>query len=233
MTSTASDHLATVPGVLLVQNDVAAGCEEEFNRWYQAQHVPERLAVPGFRSARRYRAVDDGPAYMAVYECESIEVFASSAYQERLANPTDWTRKIMPGFRNMLRSACRQTWSAGAGVGGSAIIVQCRPEAGREDGARSYVEDTLTPDLMRSAEFVRVSLWEADAAYTGGPSPEAVLRGGADKNADWVLFLESSDPELSSPAIDMQAGARAAREAGLLLDARHAYRLMHARFRDQ
>jgi hypothetical protein len=229
MTSSARDHPAPVPGVLLVQNDVAAGCEEEFNRWYQGQHVPERLAVPGFRSARRYRAVDDGPAYMAVYECDSIEVLASSVYRERLANPTEWTVKIMPGFRNMLRSACRQTWSAGAGVGGSAIIVQGRPEAGREDGARRYVEDALTPDLMESAEFVRVSLWEADAAYTGGQSPEAVLRGGADRNADWVLFLESSDPKLSASAFDMQANARAAREAGLLLDSRHAYRLMHAR----
>jgi hypothetical protein len=233
MTSTARGHPATVPGVLLVQNDVAAGFEAEFNRWYQAQHVPERLAVPGFRSARRYRAVDGGPAYMAVYECDSIEVLASSVYRERLANPTDWTVKIMPGFRNMLRSACRETWASGAGAGGSAIIVQGRAEARREESARRFVEDTLTPELMQSAAFVRVSLWEADAAYTGGPSPEAALRGGADKNADWVLFLESWDLEQSASAIDIQAIDRAASTAGLLLGARHSYRLMHARYRDQ
>ena len=100
------------PGVLLVLNDVVGASEEEFNRWYQQQHIPERLGVPGFKTARRYRAVDAQPAYMAVYECESIDVFASKTYLERLANPTDWTKKAMPSLRNMLRSACREAWSA-------------------------------------------------------------------------------------------------------------------------
>lgn len=102
-----------VPGVLLVLNDILEASEEEFNRWYQQQHVPERLAVPGFKTARRYRVVDGGRAYMAVYECESIGVLASETYLERLGNPSDWTRRVLPGFRKMLRAACRETWSAG------------------------------------------------------------------------------------------------------------------------
>jgi hypothetical protein len=217
------DH-ADVPGVLLVLNDVVAAAEDEFNRWYQQQHVPERLAVPGFRTARRYHAVDGQPAYMAVYECDSIEVFASAAYQARLAQPTDWTRKIMPSFRNMLRSACRQTWTAGA-----AVIVQCKPQRGREDLARRFVKDKLANDIMQPAALVRMSLWEADAAATGGPSPEMALRGGPDKSADWVLFLESYDLTKFASAIDTRLWAEAAREAGLRLDSWGQYRLMHAR----
>jgi hypothetical protein len=215
------------PGVLFVTNDVVASYEEEFNRWYQTQHVPERLAVPGFRTARRYRAVGGGPAYMAVYECDSIEVFASKIYQERLANPTEWTRKIMPGFRNMLRSACRETWSSGAGVGGSAIVIQCRPEPGREALARRFVKDRLAPELMQSASLVRMCLWEADSAYTGGASPEALLRGGVDKSADWVLFLESFDLKETASAT-----AAAAQETVLQIDSCTQYRLMHARCGD-
>ncbi|MBK5104531.1 MAG: hypothetical protein JJE42_09805, partial [Burkholderiales bacterium] len=126
MHSAIDEAVPDASGVLLVLNDIVETAEDEFNRWYQQQHVPERLRVPGFRTARRYRAVDGGPAYMAVYECESIAVLASEPYLERLRNPTDWTRKVMPGFRNMLRSACRQTWSLGAGVGGGAIVVQCQ-----------------------------------------------------------------------------------------------------------
>lgn len=220
---------ADVRGVLLVLNDIVAAAEDEFNRWYQQQHVPERLAVPGFRTARRYHAVDGGPAYMAVYECDSIEVFASAAYQARLAHPTGWTRKIMPSFRNMLRSACRQTWAAGAGVGGAAIIVQCKPQPGREDLARRFVTDKLAADIMQPAALVRMALWEADAAATGGPSPEAALRGGPDRSADWVLFLESYDLAISASAIDTQLWAEAAREAGLRLASWTQYRLMHAR----
>jgi len=218
-----------VPGVLLVLNDIAAAAEEEFNRWYQQQHVPERLAVPGFRTARRYSAVDGKPAYMAVYECDSIEVFASAAYQTCLAHPTDWTRKIMPHFCNMLRSACTQTWAAGAGVGGGALIVQCRPVPGSEDRARRFVSERLAADIMQPAALVRMSLWEADAAYTGGASPEMALRGGPDKRADWVLFLESYDLAKSASAIDTQMWAESARGAGLVLDSWNTYRLMHAR----
>jgi len=221
------------PGVLLVLNDVASEFEEEFNRWYQQQHVPERLAVPGFRSARRYRAVDSGPAYMAVYECDSIEVFTSKAYQERLANPTDWTRKVMPGFRNMLRAACRQTWSTGAGVGGAAIIVQCKPAPGRDESARRFVEARLAEELMPSAALVRMSLWEADPDYTGGASPEMALRGGPDRSADWALFFESHDLRKSAAAINLQGLAAAALAAGLLLSSCAKYHLMHARCSEQ
>lgn len=228
MTPTVNNASPDTPGVLLVLNDVVEACDEEFNRWYQQQHIPERLGVPGFRTARRYRAVDGQPAYMAVYECESIDVLRSKAYLERLANPTDWTRKVMPSFRNMLRSACRETWSVGAGVGGGAIVVQCKPTQGRDDAARRFVKDSLAPGLMQSASLVRMSLWEGDAAFTGGPSPEMALRGGFDKSADWVLFLESYDLAKTALALDTQLSAGAAAEMGLLIDPWTGYQLIYA-----
>ena len=218
-----------VPGVLLVMNDVVEAAEEEFNRWYQQQHLLDRLGVPGFNTARRYHAVDGQPAYMAVYECESIDVLKSKAYLERLANPTDWTRKIMPSFRNMLRSACRETWSLGVGVGGAAIVVQCKPVPGRQDAARRFIKDALAPALMQSACLARMSLWEADAEATGGPSPEAILRGGADKSADWIVFLESYDLGKTSAALPAQLAAGAAAESGLSVDSWTRYRLIYAR----
>jgi hypothetical protein len=220
--------LSAAPGILLVLNDVAEGCDEEFNRWYQREHVSDRLGVPGFRTARRYRAIDAHPAYMAVYECESIDVLSSTAYRERLANPTDWTRKVMPGFRNMLRSACSETWSVGEGVGGWAIAVQCKPRNGRQDAAREFVKERLAQALMQSASTVRIALWEADAAVTGGPSPEMALRGGADKSADWVLFLESCDLEQTVAALPRLL-APEADAAGLLIDSWARYQLICAR----
>lgn len=224
-----SKALPVAPGVLLVLNDVVEGSEEEFNRWYQQQHIPERLGVPGFKTARRYHAVDGEPAYMAVYECGSIEVLASKAYQQRLAHPTDWTRKVMPNFRNMLRSACRETWSAGVGVGGGAIVVQCKPIQGGEDAARRFVADHLARGLMQPGSLVRMSLWEADAAVTGGPSPEMALRGSADKSAYWILFLESYDLAKTALALQTQLSACAAGETGLHIDSWSGYQLIYAR----
>lgn len=216
-------------GILLVQNDIAAATEDEFNRWYQQQHIPERLGVPGFRTARRYRALGSGPAYMAVYECDSVHVLKTQAYLERLAHPTEWTAKIMPSFRNMLRSACRQTWTQGSGIGGGAILVQCKPLQGGEETARRWVREDLAQRLAQSAGAVRMSLWEADAAATGGPSPEMALRGGADRSADWVLFLESIDVLQMAQALQAQSPAPAAAQAGLVLDAWSSYQLIYAR----
>lgn len=223
------DHIESdATGILLVLNDIAAATENEFNRWYQQQHIPERLGVPGFRTARRYRALGSGPVYMAVYECDSVGVLGSKAYLERLAHPTEWTRKIMPGFRNMLRSACRQTWTQGSGIGGGATVVLCTPVQGGEETARRWVKQELAQGLAQSAGTVRMSLWEADAAATGGPSPEMALRGGADRSAHWVLFLESIDAAQTAQALQAQWSAPAAAQAGLVLESCSSYQLIYA-----
>src|SRR5437763_10902424 len=56
--------------------------EDAFNAWYDEEHVPLRLAVPGFLSGRRYRAAEpDGPRYLALYDLESLQVLGTDAYQ--------------------------------------------------------------------------------------------------------------------------------------------------------
>jgi hypothetical protein len=48
-------------GLLLVYSDVAAEHDAEFNRWYNEEHIPERLSIPGVLHTARYRAVAGGP----------------------------------------------------------------------------------------------------------------------------------------------------------------------------
>jgi hypothetical protein len=83
-------------GLLMVWAEVPADKEAEFNRWYNEEHVAERLAVPGFLNAARYEAVKGGPKHLAVYELESAEVLESPAYKKVQANPTPWTRRCSP-----------------------------------------------------------------------------------------------------------------------------------------
>jgi hypothetical protein len=83
-------------GLLMVWTDVPADREEEFNRWYNEEHIPERLSVPGFLSAARYEAVKGGPKHLAYYEVESVEVFESDAYRRFKAQPTPWTERCSP-----------------------------------------------------------------------------------------------------------------------------------------
>ena len=83
-------------GLLMVWTDVPADKEAEFNRWYNEEHLAERLAIPGFLNAARYEAVKGGPKHLAVYELENAAVMESPAYKKVQASPTPWTQKIGP-----------------------------------------------------------------------------------------------------------------------------------------
>jgi hypothetical protein len=80
----------------MVWTDVPADKEEEFNRWYNEEHLAERLSVPGFLSAARYEAVKSGPKHLACYELASADVLQSPAYKRVQANPTEWTKRCSP-----------------------------------------------------------------------------------------------------------------------------------------
>lgn len=54
--------------------------DDEFNQWYNEVHVPERMRCPGFLSATRYRALEGGPRYLAVYELDGPEALTTPQY---------------------------------------------------------------------------------------------------------------------------------------------------------
>lgn len=59
----------------VVFTDAVPGKEEEFNAWYDQQHLADVLRVPGFVAARRFKLAQphsDLPGrYLALYEIET------------------------------------------------------------------------------------------------------------------------------------------------------------------
>lgn len=90
-------------GLLLVMIEVDPAHEEEFNRWYNEEHLPERKACPGFLSARRFVAVEGEPKYLALYDLESPEILESEAYQ-KIYPPSEWAKKISKHFVRLVRN---------------------------------------------------------------------------------------------------------------------------------
>ena len=85
-------------GLFIVLLDMPANIEEDFNHWYNEEHIPQLLSLPGFLNAARYVAVKGGPKYMACYELESPEVMNTPEYIDSQKNPTEWTKKVgLPG----------------------------------------------------------------------------------------------------------------------------------------
>lgn len=97
-------------GLLLTLTEPPPAMEEEFNAWYDTEHLPERLAIPGFRSAQRW--VAEVPAgqgkYLATYELDSEAVLSSPEYLARFEGATPWTRRCLGKAVVFRRWACEQ-----------------------------------------------------------------------------------------------------------------------------
>ena len=97
-------------GLLLTLTEPPPAMEEEFNAWYDEEHLPERLAIPGFRSARRWVA-DCAPGegkYLATYELDSPAVLDSPEYLKYFNNQTAWSRRCLGKAVVFRRWACEQ-----------------------------------------------------------------------------------------------------------------------------
>src|ERR1700722_5641451 len=136
-------------GMLLTSMDVDAEHEAEFNRWYDREHLEERVAIEGFIEARRYIAIDGSmPKYLSPYSTETFEVLNSPAYRKALANQTDWSKANIARFANMIRAVARITISRGTGRGAVLGIIRLRPANGGHDKLRDALRIALDPQAI-------------------------------------------------------------------------------------
>ena len=152
-------------GLLLTLTEPPPAMEEEFNAWYDEEHLPERLSIPGFRSARRWVAeVPRGEGkYLATYELDSAAVLESAAYLARFRNQTPWSRRCLGKAVVFKRWACRQVEPGDAephpGAAGLVFtmkpanlagVLQCRrfSAASDEDIFLYELSDLTQPDAL-------------------------------------------------------------------------------------
>lgn len=106
-TQTVPGNLASPKGAggfLLNAMNCAPEGEDEFNKWYEEEHLPFLAAVPGTIAARRYVAPDDAVTthkYLAIYHLESPDVTKTEAWAKAVDTP--WTRQVRPHFQDRVR----------------------------------------------------------------------------------------------------------------------------------
>ena len=186
-------------GVLAFWHDVAPGGDAEFDQWHLREHIPERVAVPGFLRCRRYVTLGEPPKYFYFYETESLDTLQSPAYLARLGDPTPWTRRTMPLVRNNKRTACRLVASTGTGLGGVIATLELGPRAGHEDELRAWLTATALPTAAQHPGVVAGHLLEGDAGVsTAARSDEKKLLATPDALVRWVVLVEGID----APAVE-------------------------------
>jgi hypothetical protein len=174
-------------GFLLVLMQPPANIEEEFNAWYDSEHVPERSAVPGVLTAIRFSSISAAaPKYLAMYDLESESVLESDAYK-RVAgeNSSPWTRRVT-GKTKVYRSVGNQIYPGNAITlrSARATILRFR---GLDASSSESVVAGLRTSFERRASTLQLRVF---AYHVGG-------------KVDFIGFVSSAVPD--SQEVDPKA----------------------------
>lgn len=191
-------------GLLLVMMGVEPAFEDDFNRWYNEEHFPERMACPGFLGGQRFVAVEGTPKYLALYDLESPAVLESEAYR-KISPQSPWTRRVLehvsPSVRNVYVEATPPglpLHTSGSGNGLLSVMIDVDPEH-EEELCRWWDEEHMQERMaiagfLRARRFVALEGRPRYLALYDLESPETVqseeykLRFGA-ASSPWTQRL--------------------------------------------
>jgi hypothetical protein len=205
-------------GMLITLMDADPAEEQDFNRWYDKEHIIERVSIPGFLEARRYAAIAAEPKYLNLYTVEDVDVLRSPAYLEALRNPTPWTAHHMPKFRNFTRAVARVGLSRGQGRGGALAFSRIFSSGGDHGVLRNALLAKLDAVADRA---ISAHLLQADPELSRPPGTSASGAG----TYDWYVFIEGTD-ERDVRALAEPHFGRAAAVPGAQVISFGTYRLL-------
>jgi hypothetical protein len=165
-------------GFLLVTMEPPPAIEEEFNDWYDTEHVPERASIRGFESAHRYVCVNGWPRYVAIYDLSHVNVLDEPGYKAVSGNLfSPWSKRLLPRVRGQYRAAGDQVYP------GYALTGQC---------ARMLLLRFLRVGVAAKQTVVD----GACSAFEGKPGIKQVrvLQHDSNGSCDFIVLVESEAP---------------------------------------
>ncbi|MGH7093093.1 MAG: hypothetical protein ACREFB_06110, partial [Stellaceae bacterium] len=64
-------------GILIAAMNIGNAAVDEFQDWYDTEHLPERVACPGFLVCQRWIGTADPKVSVAIYDLDSPDVLQS------------------------------------------------------------------------------------------------------------------------------------------------------------
>lgn len=177
-------------GAVIIWNDVVSDGREQFYAWHDKEHMPERLALPGFRRGRRFVRPGHSPEWLTWYEADDLSVVNSPAYLARLNAPTPATVDSLRYFRNTSRAVCRLVHSVGSSTGGHVLALRLSVPAAQEEGMREHFAGHAFPRIVEGTGVLACHLFAAD--------PDASFTNTAESSTrrfdvpSWVVLVEAS-----------------------------------------
>jgi hypothetical protein len=102
--------MATPMGLLVAGFNFSTVTEDEFNDWYDTEHIPERARTPGFINCERWIGADDPKISIATYDLEALAVLQTPAYRAIAgANLSPWSKRVTGKCTRICRFEAEQT----------------------------------------------------------------------------------------------------------------------------
>ena len=204
---------------LFVWSDIDPDHEADFNQWYDREHMEERVRIPGFTGARRYRAVSGSARrYLALYRASSLADFTSDAYRKAFTKQTQWSITNFGRMSNTRRRVMQVAQEGGFGWGGALVLIELVPNAMDTDAVSNVLgklmaeegvlrvhhmipDETLSTPLPSETIEGRVLAPCIAIDVTSEPIAEATLRqlteqlGGAVREAETFRLMWSLDAQ--------------------------------------
>ena len=105
-----TQHIGTT--IMAVMMQVDPEHEEEFNRWYDEEHLLERMEIPGYISARRFK-LEEGEGmlnFLCIWELEDASPLQSEEYQRQRERMTDLHQRANEVIKQRARGIYKQIY---------------------------------------------------------------------------------------------------------------------------
>ncbi|HVV08625.1 hypothetical protein [Amycolatopsis sp.] len=133
-------------GLLFVFAEPGRVPEAEFHDWYDTEHAPARLTVPGIRTGYRYRALDGlRPTWLAWYELDLAALDGPEYQRIRRRGPRE--QSVVERLATLDRRVYELTDDAGERTNGPFVIVSVALSTTDEAGLDAWYREEHVPLL--------------------------------------------------------------------------------------
>lgn len=172
-------------GFLMVSMEPPAGLEEEFNDWYDHEHVPERVAIDGFITARRFVCLAGWPRYLAYYDLRDPGVISEPGYSAISGHKfSPWSKRILARVRGLWRAHGEQVHPGQAQTSGFTRLLFIRMR-----------------DIPRQMEAELVARTRELFEGKPGVLQARVVRNDAEAAGEYAILVEATESIIARTSV--------------------------------
>jgi hypothetical protein len=184
-------------GALIAAMDFSTVAEDEFNDWYDTEHIPERQRVSGFLTCQRWIGAENPKQSVATYDLEDVSVLQGPGYRAIGGeNLSPWSKRVTARVQRLVRFEGDQILPGDQTApdnAGGLLLVGMTPAPGAETEFNAWYDTEHVPALARVPGVLGARRFRA--ANSNGPkyvalyhlaSPEVVT------GPEWKRASEST-----------------------------------------